>query len=86
MNKKKLCCFYVNDIHLITMLLPYINKRINENTEVVTILEKDISESAKKVMDSIQGKKSKKLLNVDWKSKKLSYLYESDIKNALLVD
>ena len=85
MNKKKLCCFYVNDIHLITMLLPYINKRINENTEVVTILEKDISESAKKVMDSIQGKKSKKLLNVDWKSKKLSYLYESDIKNKLIL-
>lgn len=85
MNKKKLCCFYVNDIHLITMLLPYINKRINENTEVVTILEADISESAKKVMDSIQGKKSNKLLNMDWKNKNLSYLYESDIKDKLIL-
>lgn len=85
MNKKKLCCFYVNDIHLITMLLPYINERINEGTEVITMMETDMSKSAKKVIEEIQGKKSKSLLEIDWGSKSLSYLYECDIKDKLIL-
>lgn len=85
MNKKRLCCFYVSDIHLITMLLPYINERINENTKILTILESDMSGSAMKVINSVQGKKSKELLNIDWKKKKLGYLYECDIENKLLL-
>ncbi len=85
MNKKKLCCFYVNDIHLITMLLPYINERINEGTEVITMMETDMSKSAKKVIEEIQGKKSKSLLEIDWESKSLSYLYECDIKDKLIL-
>lgn len=85
MNKKRLCCFYVNDIHLIMMLLPYINERINEDTEVITIMETDMSRSAKKVIEEIQGKKSKSLLEIDWQSKSLSYLYECDIKDKLIL-
>lgn len=85
MNEKRLCCFYANEIHLITMLLPYINKRINEGTEVITILETDISESAKKVIKGIQGNKSRNLLNIDWGNKKLDYLHECDIKNKLIL-
>ncbi len=85
MNKKRLCCFYVNDIHLITMLLPYINKRINEDTEIVTIMETDMSRGAKKVIEKIQGKKSRNLLEIDWKNKNLGYLYECDIKDKLMI-
>lgn len=85
MNKKKLCCFYVNDIHLITMLLPYINERINEGTEVITMMETDMSNEAKKVIEEIQGKKSRSLLEIDWKSKSLSYLYECDVKDKLIL-
>lgn len=85
MNKKRLCCFYVNDIHLITMLLPYINERINESTEVVTILETDISKSAERVINSIQGKKSEALLNINWKKTSLNYLCESDLTNKIIL-
>ena len=85
MNKKRLCCFYVNDIHLITMLLPYINERINESTEVITIFETDISESANKVIERIQGKKSKELLNIDWKNKSLKYLQGVNFTNKLIL-
>lgn len=85
MNKEKLCCFYVNDIHLITMLLPYINERINESTEIITILETDISKSAKKVIDNIQGKKSENLLNINWKDTSLNYLQECDVNNKLIL-
>lgn len=82
---KKLCSFYVNEIHLITMLLPYINERINENTEVITILETDMSRGARKVMERIQGKKSEDLLNINWKKKSLNYLYETEIKDRLFI-
>ena len=85
MNKRKMCCFYVSDIHLITMLLPYINERINESTKVITILENDMSGSAKKVINAIQGKKSNELLSIDWKNKDLKYLYEADIENKLIL-
>lgn len=82
---KKLCCFYVNDIHLVTMLLPYINERINQDTKIITILETDISESAQKVMNGIQGKKSKELLNIEWNNKDLTCLYDSDIQDKLVL-
>ena len=41
-NVLKLCSFYVSEWHLITMLLPYINKKVNEETKIATILENDI--------------------------------------------
>lgn len=85
MNKKRLCCFYVNDIHLITMLLPYINKRMNESTKVITILETDMSRGAKKVIDRIQGRKSKDLLEMDWSKKELKELESCDVKDKLIL-
>ena len=85
MNKRRLCCFYVSDIHLITMLLPYINERINKSTKVITILENDMSRSADKVINAIQGRKSDELLSIDWKNKDLKYLYETDIEDKLIL-
>lgn len=85
MNKKKLCAFYVSDIHLITMLLPYINERINESTKILTVFETDISESAKKVINGIQGKKSKNLLKIDWKNKDVEILQKTDIENKIII-
>ena len=85
MNKKRLCCFYVNDIHLITMLLPYINERINESTEIITVLESDISKSVKKVMNGIRGKRSESLLKIDWKNKGVDELYNINVQDKLIL-
>ncbi len=85
MNKKRLCCFYVNDIHLITMLLPYINERINESTEIITVLESDISKSVKKVMNGIHGKRSESLLKIDWKNKGVDELYNINVQDKLIL-
>ena len=41
-NLTKLCSFYVSDWHLVTMLLPYINKKINEQAQIATILENNV--------------------------------------------
>ena len=31
---KKICSFYVSDWHLVTMLLPYINRQIDEKAKI----------------------------------------------------
>lgn len=69
MNKSKYCSFYVSDIHLVTMLLPYINEKTKENKKFITIFETDISESAKMVIDNLSIKRKDKLkfLNIGWK-------------------
>lgn len=71
MNKLRYCSFYVSDIHLVTMLLPYINEKMKEKKEFVTIFEKDISESAKKVIKSVSLKRKEELrfINIGWKQK-----------------
>ena len=37
-NVKRMCSFYVNDVHLITMLLPYIERKIKGSGKFYTYL------------------------------------------------
>lgn len=74
-NKKieKVCGFYVSDWHLVTMLLPYINSKIEENVKITTILEDKMEEKIKTLLEKLNLKNKKEILNVNWnalKSKK----------------
>jgi hypothetical protein len=64
----KLCSFYVSDWHLVTMLLPYINKKINEEIEIATILEKNIENNIKTLVERLNLKNEEKILNINWKN------------------
>ena len=66
-NIEKICSFYVSDWHLVTMLLPYINKQINEKANIVTLLEEDIEENIKTLIKKLNLKNEKKILELDWK-------------------
>lgn len=68
----KLCSFYVSDWHLITMLLPYINKKINEEVEIATVLEKDIQNNVKTLVEKLNLKNERKILEINWKNKSKS--------------
>lgn len=65
-NLTKLCSFYVSDWHLVTMILPYINQKINEQSEIITILEKDIKENIKTLLEKLNLKNEEKILNINW--------------------
>lgn len=69
-NKKieKLCSFYVSNWHLVTMLLPYINKKIEKNTKIITILENNIEENIKKLLERLNLKNKEKILKINWKN------------------
>ena len=63
----KLCSFYVSDWHLVTMLLPYINKKINEESKIAIVLEKDLQENIVKLVEKLNIKNKEKILNLNWK-------------------
>lgn len=88
-NIEKLCSFYVSDWHLVTMLLPYINKQINEKANIITILENDIEENIKTLTKKLNLKNEKEILELNWKKSngiKYSVLQEKmkDIKEDIL--
>ena len=66
-NLTKLCSFYVSDWHLVTMLLPYINQKINEQAKIATILEKNIKENVVTLVKKLNLKNKEKILNLNWK-------------------
>ena len=53
---------------MVTMLLPYINKKMNEQTKIVTILEKGIEQNIKTLVNKLNLKNKEKILQLDWTS------------------
>ncbi len=67
---EKLCSFYVSDWHLVTMLLPYINKQINEKANIITLLENDIEENIIVLTKKLNLQNEEKILNINWRKAK----------------
>ena len=80
-NIEKLCSFYVSDWHLVTMLLPYINKQIDEKANVVTLLENDIEENMKTLVKKLNLKNESKILKINWN--KTNGIKYSELKNKM---
>lgn len=79
-NITKLCSFYVSDWHLVTMLLPYINRKINEEEKIVTVLENNISNNVEVLVQKLNLKNEEKILNINWSNKNNNY---SDFNNYI---
>lgn len=79
----KVCGFYVNNWHLTTMILPYINKSLKENRPIITIMEKGIKEEVRELLSRMNLNKDTKeeILNIDWTSK--SICKYSKVKNEI---
>lgn len=77
-NVKKVCNFYVSDLHLITMLLPYLDKQMKSKEEFITVSQKDLIEEVKLVLSrlTLNNQSKEKLLNIDWNTANL-YKYET---------
>ena len=77
-NITKLCSFYVSDWHLVTMLLPYINKKINEE-----VLEINWKNKSKSIESIIEDKIGKEILIIVNGSKDFIKNYNDEISNYL---
>ena len=83
-NVEKVCNFYMSDWHFTVMILPYINKEINQNVQIITFFEKDISQKFKTLVGKLNLKNEEEILKINWNNvdinKSISEI-ENKIKN-----
>lgn len=72
---QRYCSLYVNDMHLIVMLIPYIERELEKDEKIVTILENDLDNEIDTIIKKINLGKVKKnrIKNINWKKNLLSY-------------
>lgn len=77
-NKIKMCSFYVSEVHLATMTLPYLTKKIEEGNIVYPILEKSLTPTINKLLNKITLKAELKeeIRKINWEEKKQYKYYE----------
>lgn len=65
-ENKRMCGFYISDVHLSTMIFPYIMKNINE--DITTILEVDIDKYINKLLKNTNFKNDvkEKIQKINW--------------------
>ena len=66
-TKEKTCAFYASDYHFEMLSLPYINKKLEENNEIIIMTENDLNETINTFMSKINLEKTtkEKILNID---------------------
>lgn len=52
-NLKSICSFYASEWHLVTMLLPNLDQKINKGVKVTTILEKDLTKEMETLLTKL---------------------------------
>lgn len=69
-SEKKECCFYVSEFHLEMILIPYINRKIDEDIDILT--EKELRKTVEILISKINlnEREKEKILNLDWNGEK----------------
>ncbi len=85
-NLKRMSSFYVNEVHLITMLLPYMERKLHEDCEVYTILQNSLDKTVKLLLSKLNLKEDlkEKIKSIDWNSKTINdyKILEKQINNT----
>ena len=82
---QKTCCFYASDFHLEMTILPYINKKMEEEKDIVIITENSLEESIKILISKINIKNKEKILNIDWNNKDTEKISKNN-KSVIIVN
>lgn len=77
-NLKSICSFYASEWHLVTMLLPKLDQKINKGVKVTTILEKDLTKEMETLLTKLHLDDKKEIINIGWQKSNLE-----DIKQAV---
>lgn len=66
---RKVCGFNISSIHFSMMILPYINKELEQEKSIITILEGNLEKNIKQVLSkiTINNESKEKILNINWK-------------------
>ena len=87
MVENKYCSLYVSDMHLIVMLIPYIEKELEKGSKIVTILENSLEDEINTFMDKINLGKSKKnnIKKIRWNKNLLSEEQIGEIRGKIVL-
>ena len=74
MIEEKYCSLYVNDMHLIVMLIPYIEKDLENGNKIVTILQNSLEEEVNTFIGKVNltNAKKNKIKEIQWNKSLLS--------------
>lgn len=77
-KKERICSFYASDFHLEMIILPYINKKLEEDKKVIIITEENLEESLKILVSKInlEQNRKRKILNLDWRNNYIEKIEE----------
>ena len=69
----KICGFYVSNVHLVTMILPYLKNQIKKEIQIETFFEQNLNEDINKFLSNlfINEKIKNEILNINWKNNKI---------------
>ncbi len=72
-NKENMCAFYASDYHFEMMILPYLDKKIEENNNIVIFTENNLKDTINVLVSktNLKEEKKEKILNLDWKNNDL---------------
>ncbi len=84
---KKVCGFYVSNMHLVTMMLPYLKDKIDHEVKIETFFEYNLNCNINYILNNliINKEDKEKILDINWKNsrlKKYSYI-EKILKNII---
>ena len=71
MKNQKTCSFFVSDAHLLTIILPYINEKMNEGKNVKIISQTDLTDNVKKYLKSVKKFDTENIRKICWKNKNI---------------
>lgn len=65
---EKICSFYVSDFHLEMILMPYINKELEENKNIIIKTEKNLKDTVEILVSkmNLNDANKERILNLDW--------------------
>ena len=72
-TKEKLCLFFASDYHFEMISLPYINKELKKDKNVVIISENDLNNTLSTVLDRVNLKPEdrERIVKIDWNNKNI---------------
>lgn len=71
---EKICSFYASDYHLEMIMIPYINRKIEEQANITIITEKSLRKTIETVISKVNlaEKRKQEILDIDWEKKTIS--------------
>ena len=82
-TKEKICAFCASDYHFEMISLPYIDRKITNDNEIIILTENDLENTVKNLLEktNIKEEKKQKILKLNWKNDDETKIKE--IKNKL---